>query len=493
MALTGATKHETYLRLRRRLAAAPRPLLALLGAAAILSVAWASAVAPLNGPDETAHVSYAQNIAENGHRPSNVAGSGTESTEVASADYFFGLHPSVGVPQSRPNWSDADRAAYAKTEAGFTSAQRKNVSGPNAEGKTPVLYYVWEAAWYRVGYGLPVLDRVYLMRLANIPLLLATITFTWLLAGLLFRRLWVQTTAAALVALQPMTLFMSGVVNPDTLLATVWAAFAYVAVRLILYGPSRWRVLLTFGLVGASFLTQGRGIALIVPAVLALLLSLWRHRARYPRAVWVAPAVVVAVAIGAAVFLTHRAAYGGELTLGANFKVKGFMTYLWQFYLPKLSFMSPPPGPSYGFHELFVQQFLGGRFGSLEVVFSSWVYSLLQALAIGMIIALALALVRAREALARIWEVALLLATIVVAQMTLLHAVSYRSLAGNTGDPLIVGRYLLPLCAIYGLFGAFVAASAGRRAGRFVAAGLIAISLALQLGGLTLTMGRFYG
>jgi hypothetical protein len=70
--------------------------------------------------------------------------------------------------------------------------------------------------------------------------------------------------------------------------------------------------------------------------------------------------------------------------------------------------------------------------------------------------------------------------------------VSYRSLAGGTGDPLIVGRYLLPLLAIYGVAGAFVALAAGRRYGPYVASGLIAISLALQLGGLTLTMTRFY-
>jgi hypothetical protein len=92
-----------------------------------------------------------------------------------------------------------------------------------------------------------------------------------------------------------------------------------------------------------------------------------------------------------------------------------------------------------------------------------------------------------------VWDVALLLATIAVCELLLLHLVSYRSLSGNTGDPIIVGRYLLPLAAIYGVTGAFVAVTAGRRAGPLIASALIAISLALQLGGLTLTIGRFYG
>jgi len=229
-----------------------------------------------------------------------------------------------------------------------------------------------------------------------------------------------------------------------------------------------------------------------VPAMLAVLLSLWRHRERHHRAAIVAPVVVVAVAIAGALFLTHRAAYGGELTLGANFKLSGFLSYLWQFYLPPLSFMSPPPGPQYGFHELMVEQFLAGRFGSLEIGFSAAVYGLVQFVCLLVLAGLVAALVANRRAVARVWDVALLLVVIAISQLVLLHVVSYRSLAGGTRDPLIVGRYLIPLCAIYGVAGASLASAAGRRIGPFIASGLIAISLALQLGGLALTVTRFY-
>ncbi|HEX6713737.1 MAG TPA: DUF2142 domain-containing protein [Thermoleophilaceae bacterium] len=479
--------------MRRRLVAVPKPLAVLLGVAFLLSLGWATATAPLNGPDESAHVSYVQNLAENGSKPGVAAGSGTEPTDVASADYFFGLHPSVGVGGARPNWSKADQDQFEKTQKGFTSAERKNAGGPNAIAKNPVLYYVWEAGFYRVGYGLPVLDRIYLLRLANIPLFLLTVTFTWLLAGLLFRQLWARTTAAALVALQPMTAYMSGVVNPDTMLATVWAAFAYVGVRLVLLGPSRGRLAAVLAVAAASFLTHGRGVAMIVPATLAVLLSLWRHRERHPRAARVVPAAVVAVAIVGAVVLTHRAAYGGELTLGANFTLSGFLTYLWQFYLPPLSFMTLPPGPPYGFHELMVREFFAGQFGSLEVVYSPWVYALAQFVVLGLIVGLVAAVTANWRRLAPVWDVVLLLVTTVISELLLLHLVSYRSLKGGSGDPLIVGRYLIPLAAIYGITLTFVALAAGRRAGRFVAAGLVALSVALQLGGLAITMGRFYG
>lgn len=496
MALNVLTSSERYLRVPaglRRLRAVPRPLALLLGAGLVLSLAWATATAPLQGPDETAHVSYVQNLAENGHKPHVASGSGTESTEVGSADYFFGLHPSVGIVNARPMWSQADRRGYAAIEKGFTPAERKNAGGPNAIAKNPLLYYLWEAGAYRVGYGLNILDRAYLLRLANIPLYLATIVFAWLLASLLFGEVWLRTTATALVALQPMLVYMSGVVNPDTMLATAWTAFAYVAVRLLLLGPSRGRMAALALAVAASFLTHGRGIAIIVPAVAAVVLSLWRHRARYPRASWAVPATLGAGAVIVGAVLKLHSAYGGELTLGPRFGLRAFGSYLWQFYFPRVGGMTPPPGPHYGFRELIVQEYLGGRFGSLEVSFSDDVYRLLQLLAVGLIVAFVVAAVKRRRALRVVWDVAALLAITVVAEMMLLHLVSFRSLVGGSGDPLIVGRYLIPLTFAYGIVGAFLAWAAGRRAGPFVAAGLVAVSLALQLGGLGLTVARFYG
>ena len=121
---------------------------------------------------------------------------------------------------------------------------------------------------------------------------------------------------------------------------------------------------------------------------------------------------------------------GQRLTLGANFKLSGFLTYLWQFYLPPLSFMAPAPGPHYGYHELIVGEFLGGRFGSLEIGFSPWAYALVQFVSILMIAGLVAAFIAYRRALAQIWDVVLLLASIVASQMLLLHVVSYRSLEG---------------------------------------------------------------
>ena len=49
-----------------------------------------------------------------------------------------------------------------------------------------------------------------------------------------------------------------------------------------------------------------------------------------------------------------------------------------------------------------------------------------------------------------------MLAAIAVSMIGLLHLASYRALVGS-GDPLITGRYLLPLVTVFGLAVAFVA------------------------------------
>ena len=57
-------------------------LVVLLVLAAAHGVAWAVVTAPLNGPDESAHFAYVQDLAENHHAPSRQTGTGSVSTEV---------------------------------------------------------------------------------------------------------------------------------------------------------------------------------------------------------------------------------------------------------------------------------------------------------------------------------------------------------------------------------------------------------------------------
>jgi hypothetical protein len=73
-----------------------------------------------------------------------------------------------------------------------------------------------------------------------------------------------------------------------------------------------------------------------------------------------------------------------------------------------------------------------------------------------------------------------------------LHYVSYRSLLGDASEPLIVGRYLLPMIALFGLAVAFTLGSLPWRLGPLLGAVLLATALLFGLTGIGITMTRFY-
>jgi 4-amino-4-deoxy-L-arabinose transferase-like glycosyltransferase len=478
-----------------RLRAIPVPLRVILVVALIEVLAWSVVLAPLQGPDESAHYSYTQYLAETGHRPMYDTGANTVSSETGTAYAAFNLYGLVGRPSARPFWSQSEYDGWQRAQSGLTDEQRKNGSGPNAVAKNPPLYYAYESIPYRIAEGAGFLDRLWLMRVANGALFLLTVAFTWLAAAELFRSILARTAAAAAVALQPMAAFMSGVVNPDTMLATVWAAFIVLALRLVVRGFTWWRVVGVIGLAIASVLTHGRGLPLLPVAVVALALAWWHHRPAISRRwAWAGAAMLVVGLLVALKLVSARGgAYGGEINLGRNFSLREFGSFVWQFYLPKLPFMDLRVGPDYGYKQLFIERYLAGQFGSLEVQFVPRIYTLVQlAAGLGFVGLIAALVVRRRE-LAAHWDSFLLLLVAVVSCVGFLHLASYRAIVGgSTGDPLIVGRYLLPLTCIFGLAVAFVVTSVKRRLQLGFTAVVLSLGILLQLGALGLTFARFY-
>ena len=62
-----------------------------------------------------------------------------------------------------------------------------------------------------------------------------------------------------------------------------------------------------------------------------------------------------------------------------SFNVRQFLSYVWQFYLPKLEFMQPAVGvPWYGFREVYIQSFYSD-FAWLEIGYPRFAIDLLQA------------------------------------------------------------------------------------------------------------------
>jgi 4-amino-4-deoxy-L-arabinose transferase-like glycosyltransferase len=477
---------------RRRI---PRPLALLLGVAALLSTAWTFTTAPLLGPDEPAHFNYAQHLAETGHRPTAVGGPQSDSTQTITALVFPNLGQLPADRSARPAWSEFEERRFDEAIRFFGEKAEEDGVGPNPLGKNPPLYYAYQVIPYAIGSSGSYWDRLTLMRLASGLLFLATVAFAWLAAGELFRSAWPRTLATACVALLPQLGFISGTVNADNLLITVWTAFAFAALRLVRRGPTIAGTVAVCGIAGLSLLTHGRGTAIVVPLAVTLLAAFARARP---------PARLTAAALGAGLsllgamlavyrlFLTPAGgAYGGEINVAApGFNIGQLLAWTWQFYLPRLPLMDARNGPPYGYRQVMIESFFG-QFGAVDTPFGRPLYDLIQrACALGLIALVVVVIARWPAVRAR-WAQVAVLGSMVVGKLALLHTASYRALVGGP-DPLITGRYLLPLAVVFGCTVAFVVSSLPRRAGAIVGAVCLAGLVALSLGGLLITVTRFY-
>lgn len=479
----------------------PRALMLLLVVGAMQSLAWDVALPAFQGPDEDTHFAYIQHLAETGNLPSATSGGTAYSSEEEQTSVSLNLLPLIGDLHGRPAWGEADLKAWRELDRTFTPAQRANGAGPNPIAKNPPLYYALMAVPYRLLLWLPLLKRIFVLRLFNALCYLATIALTWLIAGELFGTArWKQVLATGAVALEPQLSFMSAVINADNLLIALTTAVLLASLRLVTRGPSMARVLTASVLAAAAVLTHGRGLVTLPVLATALAVAWIRHRPA-PREVLKRGAAAVAP-IGAALltYLTFGRASGGglyggqitELNSGTGFSLRQFLSFIYQFYFPKLPGMHPRLGPSYGYRQVFIDSFYG-TFGSLEVTFRGRTYDALQVLsALGLVGLYTAVVVRRREMLSS-WSVVIVLLSLLVTNVVFLHYVSYRSLLGNGGsDPLIVGRYLLPMVSLFGLAIAFTVGTLPRRAGPFVAALILALGVLLSLGGIGITAARFY-
>ncbi|HEX7292239.1 MAG TPA: DUF2142 domain-containing protein [Conexibacter sp.] len=477
-----------------RLRATPAPLALLLAVTAVIGSAWALVLPPLQGPDEAEHFAYVQHLAETGSPPSSSAftGAGTYATEELRALDQLGLRAMLANPYARPMWGAADARDWTRFEHALPPNARSDGEGANFAAKNPPLYYVYEAVAYRLSPDTSLFGRLLAARLASVLLLVATVALTWVAISELTRRMWARVLATGIVALQPQLAFMGAIVNPDIMLVALGTAFVALSIRTLRRGRTTWRLAGLCALAALSALTHGRGLALLPPFVVVLALSFWRERP--PSRVlgrWLAAAaalLVVALVVG-----RSRGLYGGQLAAfrDSGFDPRQFVSHVWQFYFPPLPTMQPRLGPDYGFRQVFVETFYG-TFGSLDVHLPARVYALLQVASVLGLGALYTAVVVRRRELRERGAVLLGLASIALSGIVFLHLASYLALLDGP-DPVIVGRYLLPLIALFALAITFVATSLPRRLGPPFAAAVLACGVLLQLAGLGLTVARFYG
>jgi 4-amino-4-deoxy-L-arabinose transferase-like glycosyltransferase len=493
--------------LRGRLKEIPRPLALILLAGAVLSLAWAVSSPSLEGPDEAKHFAYVQYLAETGHLPRVATEAEPEvapgSTEEQVTVNSLLLRPAITNRRVRPAWSSADLSVLHQAERTMPRGSRGNGADGNPLAKNPPLYYALMTIPYRVFVWLPLLKRVFLMRLFNMLFYLATIVFAWLIAGELFGPVrWKQSLTAGVVAFEPQMPFLAVTINPDNLLIALTTGFLLASIRLIKRGPSLWRVLAASLFAAAASLTHGRGLVTLPVLAVVLVVAWIRHRPSARGTLLLGAAGIAPV--GAA-FLFYAlfgkasgtgSLYGGQLkelnSTHRSFKVGQFLSTIWNFYFEPIVKTPKAIGPKWGWRQVFVEGFYGG-FGSGNLTLPKGVVAALRVLTLLSIAGFIAAVVACWRQVRRASPYVLVGLSLLVTSLVFLHYVNYRAVLNRGTGHLFIGRYLLEMIALFGVAITFTAGSLPRRQGPLFGAAILAFGVLLCFTGLLVSDFRFYG
>ena len=471
-------------------------LIALLNA-----VAWSIVTPPFQGKDEIDHYAYVEYLDQTHKIPEKAHLSGEEEYSRKLITVLEGLHYyQVRFAPYEPSLSSGAEQRTLMEDVALAPSREGVGEAGRAVGEPP-LYYALETIPYTLG-GSNILVRLQLMRLFGALLAAITVLLTFFfLREILPRVPWAATVGALCVALQPLFGFMSGTVNPDTMLFTVSAAVFLCLARAFRRGLDT-RLAIVLGLaIAVGFATKVNfvGVALGVFFGLAVmaLRGFKAHRWTGLRA----PAIAAGIGIAPPALWVLRNALtsnpatngavktGGQLAPGTILKE---LSYTWQMFLP------PLPGMKHYFNGMLPIRDVWfnrsvGLYGWMDTMFPTWVDKVAFVLAVAVAALCGRELWARRHALrARLPEFATY-AAITLGVLLMLGFSSYRSdlIEGelSLGEP----RYLLPLLPLLGAVIVLAIRGAGRRWAPVAGAAMVILFLGHDLFSQLQVIARYYG
>lgn len=478
------------------------PLAAWVCASVALAnaISWSLITPPFQVPDEPDHFAYTQVLAATGRPPTLAGGEYSREEEVVLGDLDY-----AGVrlrPEGRPISS---RAEQQKLRSDLDQGPSRQVSGDGGLATSePPLYYALQTIPYTLGSSGTILDQLALMRLLSAGMAAITALFAFLfLRECLPRARWAWTVGALGVALSPLLGFVSGGVNPDSMLFAVSAALFYCLARAFRRGLTRASAIAIGAVIALGCVTKLNFVGLIPGALLGLVL-LTRREARTmgPRAYrrMLLPGLVLAAAPGLLYALvntlSNRSALGivtrgmSGISGGPHRSLSAEMSFIWQFYLPRLPGMHSYFGALFTTRQIWFRD-LVGLYGWSDVVFPGWVYGVALIPVVLITVLAGRETIRARRALrARTGELATYTA-IALGLLLLIGAAGYLSL--ETAPSFYAApRYMLPIVVLWGAVLALAARGAGRKWGPAVGALIVVLVLAHDIFSQLQLVARYY-
>ena len=462
--------------------------------------AWALITPAFNTPDEPDHFTYVQHLAETGKQLRQVP----DATPPFSTDVTFALdgvraYSQVGLGDTRPPWTAADERHWEARRAAARHLTDNGGGYTVSGGPHAPLYYGLLVPGYLAVQRASTFSQLTVARLVSALLgAIVAICAYGIVRDLLPRRRLAAVAAGLLVAFHPMFTFIAGGVTNDTGVNAAAALTLYLLVRGLRRGPT-WRSMLALGVTVAILpLVKGTGLELYPVVAIGLLGMLWRHHGRASLRAW---------ATLAGAFLGLRVAWSA---LAPTFRQSGvtgtpiapanaidaavqhpsaYLSYLWQYFLPRLPFMNDLFVQRWPAFDIYVTQ-AWASFGWVAITFPRWVYVFVL-VAMLVVAGLAAAAVVRERAIARGlgWE----LAVLALAPVCVVAAVeaAYLSLVPR---PVLAeqGRYAFPALAALAVIAVGGSFGLGRRQHAVLATALVVTVLGFGYAARFIALAGFY-
>jgi 4-amino-4-deoxy-L-arabinose transferase-like glycosyltransferase len=465
------------------------------------ATAWALIVPPFQGKDETDHFAYVAQIAENGSLPEGQGYTGRwpeEETYVLQALHYNEV-------RHTPNKPAISTVSEQQTldEALHAGGSTQGLGQAGIASTEPPLYYTLEAIPYYLGSG-NVLVQLQLMRL------LGSIfgAMTALLAFLFLREImpkapWAATVGGLCIATQPLLAFMSGSVNPDSMLYTVAAAVFLCLARAFRRGLTERLAVVLGLLIAVGFLTKLNFIGFAAGVYLGLLLLAASRARSTGRRGLLAPAIAAAIGIlPAAVYalsniLSGHQAFGlasgfsGRLASESQ-SLSNELSYIWELYLPRLPGMTHYFAGLTPIRDVWFDRSVG-LYGWFDTMFAPWVNDVALIPAAIVVVLCVRELVARRAALRTHLPELATYAAITVGVLVMVGASSYIGDVIDHEAPFGEPRYLLPMLPLFGAVMALATRAGGRRWAPVIGAALVTLILGHDIFSQLQVIARYYG
>jgi hypothetical protein len=480
-----------------------RPAIAVGLIAFVNAGTWALITPAFNAPDEPSHFAYAQYFAETGHGPARTpTAQAPYSTEETLALNGVDLYSQISNALARPPWLAVQQTQWAREAATQHTA---NNGGGFTEAASPhqPAYYALLAPAYLAVRSQSTFSQLTAMRLVSALLgAIVAICAFGVVRELLPRQRAAAVAAGLLVAFHPMFGFISGAINNDNGINAAAALSLYLVIRGLRRGLT-WRVALALGATLAiAPLMKETGYEIYPAVAVGLLGMIWRRHRLRDAVSWVAAAAAFLAVHGGwsllqPVFYPRVAgqpsgggiAASGALTTAEHMPGR-FLVYLWELFLPRLSFMGPLFPPGWPFKAVYLVRGWAS-FGWYTWSFPNWVYGVILA---GMVATGLLALstgIRERVfAKARFFELAVI-ALFPVCVLVAVEAAFFAPFGGRTvvGEQ---GRYIFPAIAALAAIAVGGTFGLGRRWQVPLATTLVVAMIGLSYASQLLTLSSFF-